>query len=140
MAIVGLLNFKTDLSFYFDSVDNFLEQCHSVNLLIYAKKTKRMVLSFSRSYAIYDYLFIAGQFLVVVLKGMKTLIVSMASIALDSMLFPNLSNSSQASLRKTILSKRSFFLFLLITLNYGTFLLRSKSVPKFLNILTEIIF
>ena len=61
MAIVGLLNFKTDSSFYFDAVDNFLEQCHSVNLLINAKKTKEMVLSFSRSYAIYDYLFIAGQ-------------------------------------------------------------------------------
>ena len=53
MAIVGLLNFKTDLSIYFDVVDNFLEQCRSVNLLINAQKTKEMALSFSRSYAIY---------------------------------------------------------------------------------------
>ena len=60
MAIVGLLDFKTDASFYFDTVDNFLEKCRSVNLLINAKKTKEMVLSFSRTFAIYDYLFING--------------------------------------------------------------------------------
>ena len=58
MAIVGVLNFKTYSSFYFDAVDHFLEQCHSVNLLINTKKTEEMVLSFSRSYAIYDYLFL----------------------------------------------------------------------------------
>ena len=60
MAIVGLLDFKADASFYFDTADNFLEKCRSVNLLINAKKTKEMVLSFSRTFAIYDYLFING--------------------------------------------------------------------------------
>ena len=58
MAIVGLLDFKTDASFYFDTVDNFLEKGHSVNLLINAKKTKEMILSFSRTFAIDNYLFI----------------------------------------------------------------------------------
>ena len=61
MAIVGLLNFKADNEFYFDAVEQFSEQCRSVNLLINAKKTKEMVLSFSRTYAIYDYLFINSQ-------------------------------------------------------------------------------
>ena len=52
MAIVGLLDFKTDASFSFDTVDNFLEKCRSINLLINAKKTKEMILSFSRPFAI----------------------------------------------------------------------------------------
>ena len=60
MAIVGLLDFKTDSSFYFDAIEGFLDKCKSVNLLINAKKTKEMVVSFSRTFGIYDYLFIDG--------------------------------------------------------------------------------
>jgi hypothetical protein len=60
MAIIGLLDFKTDASFYCDAIEEVLERCKSVNLLINAKKTKEMVLSFSRTHAIYDYLFING--------------------------------------------------------------------------------
>ena len=48
MAIVDLLDFKTDASFYFDTVDNFLEKGRS----------KEMILSFSRTFAIDNYLFI----------------------------------------------------------------------------------
>ena len=58
MALVGLLNYKTDHSFYYDAIEHYLEQCRDVNLLINAKKTQEMVLSFSRTYAVYDYLFI----------------------------------------------------------------------------------
>ena len=59
MALIVLLNFqKEDSNFYFNAVDTFLNQCKSVNLLINASKTKEMVVSFSRSYGIYDYLFI----------------------------------------------------------------------------------
>ena len=60
MAIIGLLDFKTAASFYFDAIVDVLEKCKSVNLLINAKKTKEMVLSVSRTHAIYDYLFING--------------------------------------------------------------------------------
>ena len=58
MALVGLLNNKTDHYFYYDAIEHYLEQCRDVNLLINAKKTQEMVLSFSRTYAVYDYLFI----------------------------------------------------------------------------------
>ena len=59
MALIVLLNFqKEDSNFYFNDVNTFLNQCKSVNLLINASKTKEMVVSFSRSYGIYDYLFI----------------------------------------------------------------------------------
>ena len=62
MAIVGLLDFKTDASsFYFDTVDNFWENGRSVNLLINAKKTKEMVLSFSRTFATLDTLILASK-------------------------------------------------------------------------------
>ena len=62
MAIVGFLNFKDPSTSYpyFESVQNFVEQCASVNLLINSTKTKEMVVSFSRTYSIYDYLFING--------------------------------------------------------------------------------
>ena len=62
MAIVGLLSFKDpDTSFpFFDAVQTFVDQCASVNLLINASKTKEMVVNFSRTYAIYDYIFISG--------------------------------------------------------------------------------
>ena len=50
MVIVELLNIKTDSY----AVEIFFEHCHSVNILIKAKKTKEMVLSFGRSYVIYD--------------------------------------------------------------------------------------
>ena len=60
MAIVGLLNFKDpDTSFpFFDAVQTFVEQCDSVNLLINSTKTKEMVVNFSRTCGIYDYIFI----------------------------------------------------------------------------------
>ena len=62
MAIVGLLNFKDpDVSQkYFDSVQLFTEQCASVNLILNTVKTKEMVVNFSKSCAIYDYVFING--------------------------------------------------------------------------------
>ena len=52
MAIAGLLDFKTDSNFYFDVIEGFLDKCQSVNLLINATKTKGMVVSFSRTFAI----------------------------------------------------------------------------------------
>ena len=58
MALAALLNYKTDHSFFYDAIEHYLEQCRDVNLLINAKKTREMVLSFSRTYAVYDYLFI----------------------------------------------------------------------------------
>ena len=62
MAIVGFLNFKDHSTSYpyFESVQNFVEQCASVNLFINSTKTKEMVVGFSRTYDIYDYLFING--------------------------------------------------------------------------------
>ena len=47
MALVRLLNYKTDHSFYYDAIEHYIEQCRDVNLLIDAKKTQEMVLSFS---------------------------------------------------------------------------------------------
>ena len=41
-----------------DAIEGFLDKCKSVNLLINAKKTKEMVVSFSRIFGIYVYLFI----------------------------------------------------------------------------------
>ena len=58
MALVGLLNYKTDHSFYYDAIEHYIEHCPDVRLLINAKKTQKMVLSFSRTYAVYDYIFI----------------------------------------------------------------------------------
>ena len=63
MAIVGLLNFKdSDTSYhFFDAIKAFVDQCALVNLLINASKTKGMVVNFSKSCAIYDYIFINGR-------------------------------------------------------------------------------
>ena len=56
MAIVGLIDFEADALLYFDTVDNFLGKCRSVNVwIINAKGTKEMILIFSRAFAIYDY-------------------------------------------------------------------------------------
>ena len=40
MALVALLNYKTDHSFFYDAIKHYLEQCRDVNLLINAKKTR----------------------------------------------------------------------------------------------------
>ena len=60
--IVGFLNFKAPSTSYpyFKSIQNFVEQCASVNLFINSTKNMEMVVSFGRTYGIYDYLFING--------------------------------------------------------------------------------
>ena len=45
---------------YFNSIQTFIEQRKSNNLIINPSKTKEMVLSFSRSYFPCDYVFIDG--------------------------------------------------------------------------------
>ena len=63
MVMVGLLNFKDPDTLYpfFDAIQTFVDQCTLVNLLINASKTKEMVVNFSQSCAMYDYIFINGQ-------------------------------------------------------------------------------
>ena len=56
--LVGLLNYKTDHSFYYDAIEHYLDQCPDVHLLINTKKTQEMVLSFRRTIAVCDYLLI----------------------------------------------------------------------------------
>ena len=53
MALVRLLNYKTDHSFYYDAIEHYIEQCRDVNLLINAKKTQEMVLSFSSPFYVF---------------------------------------------------------------------------------------
>ena len=62
MAIVGLLNFKqpTISQNYFEAIQNFIEQCSSVNLVLNTAKTKKMVVNFCKSCALYEYIFING--------------------------------------------------------------------------------
>ena len=49
MALVGLLNYKTDHSFYYDAIEHYIEQCRDVNLLINAKKTQEIKVTFSNT-------------------------------------------------------------------------------------------
>ena len=60
MATVGLLDFKTDASFYFDTVDNILEKCCSNNLLNHAIKDLREGSEFQKSVSYQLLLFING--------------------------------------------------------------------------------
>ena len=57
--MVGLLSFKDpDTSYpFFDAVQTLVDQSASVNLLINVSKKKYMVKDFSRTYAIYHYIF-----------------------------------------------------------------------------------
>ena len=63
MVVVGLLNIKDSDTLYpfFDVIQTLLEQCASVSLLINASKTKGMVMNFSKSCVVYDYIFINGR-------------------------------------------------------------------------------
>lgn len=62
MAIVVLLKYSdSELSEpYFDSVWNFVDKCASVNIILNTVKTREMVVSFSKSKAIHDYVFTNG--------------------------------------------------------------------------------
>ena len=101
LAIVRLLNFKDpDISQrYFDSIQHFTEQCASVNLIL---NTVRTVVNFSKTCAIYDYVFINGNpiekvesfkylgtvlFLTMIWNRVLTLTIFMAKWKRDFMLF-----------------------------------------------------
>ena len=62
MGVVGFLNFNYPSTSYpyFESVQSFIEQCASFNLFINSTKCKEMLVSFSGTYGVYDYLFISG--------------------------------------------------------------------------------
>ena len=63
MALIGLLDFKSknDPNDYFDAVDSFVSKCKAANLIINADKTKEMIVSFSRTHSVCDYVFIDGK-------------------------------------------------------------------------------
>ena len=59
MALVGLLNYKTDHSFYYDTIELYIDQCRDeMSVYLSMLWNTSDVVSFSRKDAVYDYLFI----------------------------------------------------------------------------------
>ena len=60
MAPIEPLDCKSNTD-YFDDVDNFVSKCNDANLINNADKRKEMIVSFSRTHSVCDYVFIDGK-------------------------------------------------------------------------------